>query len=84
MRRGYATRTRVVPAGCWLWKVSNPKEDGVRVTTAFNRLLALPGARVTDVLFGADQTNGARRAGAPTCCLLGLRSGLRQGARPRL
>jgi len=26
----------------------------VRVTTAFNRLLALPGARVTDVLFGPD------------------------------
>ncbi len=26
----------------------------MRVTTAFNRLLALPGARVTDVLFGPD------------------------------
>lgn len=26
----------------------------MRVTTAFNRLLALPGARVRDVLFGAD------------------------------
>jgi transposase len=30
------------------------KEDGVRVTTAFNRLLALPGARVTDVAFAPD------------------------------
>jgi transposase len=29
-------------------------EDDVRVTTAFNRLLALEGARVTDVLFGPD------------------------------
>jgi len=28
----------------------------VRVTTAFNRLLALPGARVTDVLFGSEGT----------------------------
>jgi transposase len=28
--------------------------DGVRVTTAFNRLLALRGARVIDVVFGAD------------------------------
>ncbi len=30
------------------------KEDGVRVTTAFNRLLNLPGTRVTDVSFTAD------------------------------
>jgi transposase len=29
-------------------------EDDVRVTTAFNRLLALQGARVIDVLFGPD------------------------------
>jgi transposase len=29
-------------------------EDGVRVSTAFNRLLALAGARVIDVLFGGD------------------------------
>jgi len=39
-------------AGCS--KVSNLEEDGVRVTTAFNRLLALQGVRVIDVLFGAD------------------------------
>jgi transposase len=30
------------------------EEDGVRVTTAFNRLLALPGARVVDVAFAPD------------------------------
>ena len=35
-------------------KGQQSKEDAVRVTTAFNRLLALPGARVTDVLFGPD------------------------------
>ncbi len=46
-----ATRTTVVPAGCRLSKVSNLREDGVRVTTALNRLLALQGARVIDVLF---------------------------------
>ena len=28
--------------------------DGVRVGTAFNRLLALPGARVIDVVFDVD------------------------------
>jgi len=30
------------------------EEDGVRVSTAFNRLLALPGARVIDVAFAPD------------------------------
>jgi transposase len=35
-------------------KAQRPWEDGVRVTTAFNRLLALQGARVIDVLFGSD------------------------------
>jgi len=34
--------------------VSDLGEDGVRATTAFNRLLALEGARVVDVLFGPD------------------------------
>jgi hypothetical protein len=29
-------------------------EDGVRATTAFNRLLALTGARVVDVIFGVE------------------------------
>jgi len=44
----------------------------VRVTTAFNRLLALPGARVTDVLFGADGVSvrvalTRRRAACSAC-----------------
>jgi len=36
-----------------VFKAQRPWEDGVRVTTAFNRLLALQGARVIDVLFGS-------------------------------
>lgn len=44
----------------------------MRVTTAFNRLLALQGARVTDVLFGADGTTVrvalARRLAACSGC----------------
>src|SRR4051794_29858729 len=51
-----ATRTTVAPAGCWLSEAQRPWEDGVRVTTAFNRLLALQGARVIDVLFGPAGT----------------------------
>jgi len=44
----------------------------VRVTTAFNRLLALPGARVTDVLFGGDGVSvrvalRRRRAACSAC-----------------
>ncbi len=44
----------------------------MRVTTAFNRLLALPGARVTDVLFGADGVSvrvalTRRRAACSAC-----------------
>jgi transposase len=34
-----------------VFEAQRPWEDGVRVTTAFNRLLALQGARVIDVLF---------------------------------
>jgi len=37
-----------------VFKAQRPSEDGVRVSTAFNRLLALTGARVIDVLFGVD------------------------------
>lgn len=37
-----------------MFKVQRPWEDGVRVTPQFNRLLALQGARVIDVLFGPD------------------------------
>jgi transposase len=35
-----------------VFEAQRPREDDVRVTTAFNRLLALQGARVIDVLFG--------------------------------
>lgn len=44
----------------------------MRVTTAFNRLLALQGVRVTDVLFGSDGTTVrvalVRRLAACSCC----------------
>jgi hypothetical protein len=39
-------------AGCS--KVSNYEEDDVRVTTAFNRMLGIPGAWVRDVAFGSE------------------------------
>jgi transposase len=39
-------------AGCL--KVSDYEEDDVRVTTAYNRMLGLPGAWVRDVAFGAE------------------------------
>jgi transposase len=39
-----------------VFEAQRPWEDGVRVTTAFNRLLALQGARVIDVLFGSGGT----------------------------
>jgi transposase len=43
--------------GCWLFDGKRLTEEGdVRVTTAFNRLLALDGARVTDVLLGPTGT----------------------------
>jgi len=72
LRGRRATRTRVVPAGCWLLEGQQSKEDGVRVTTAFNRLLALPGARVTDVFFGVDGVSvrvalRRRRAACSVC-----------------
>ncbi|MDQ3675490.1 MAG: hypothetical protein M3401_01600, partial [Actinomycetota bacterium] len=39
-------------AGCWLIEGQRlAKEDDVRVTTALNRLLRLPGASVIDVSF---------------------------------
>jgi transposase len=39
-----------------VFEAQRPWEETVRVTTAFNRLLGLPGARVTDVLFGPAGT----------------------------
>ena len=45
LRQWFERRARPpVPAGCWVFKAQRPWEDGVRVTTAFNRLLALQGA----------------------------------------
>jgi transposase len=46
----------VARAGCWVFEAQRPWEDDVRVTTAFNRLLVLQGARVIDVLFGPAGT----------------------------
>jgi len=47
----------------------------VRVTTAFNRMLALPGAWVRDVAFGAEGVvvTVALRAERPACCGCGAR-----------
>ena len=43
------------PAGCWMFEVKrSAKEGDVPVTTAFNRMLGLPGAWVRDVAFGAE------------------------------
>jgi hypothetical protein len=45
------------PSWCRLLAVHGQaarKEGDVRVTTAFNRLLRLPGASVTDVSFGVE------------------------------
>jgi hypothetical protein len=42
-------------AGCWLSTTSVlAKEDDVRATTAFNRMLRLPGASVIDIGFGGE------------------------------
>jgi transposase len=52
-------------AGCWLFEGQAAREEGdMRVTTAFNRLLRLPGASVIDVSFsveGVIVTVGLRR-----------------------
>jgi transposase len=42
-------------AGCWLSEGKRlTRRDDVRVTTALNRLLGLPGASVSDVCFGGE------------------------------
>ena len=53
------------------------KEGDVRVTTAFNRMLGLPGAWVRDVAFGAEAVIVTVCVRVQEACLLGLR-------RPRL
>lgn len=48
-------RAAVLDAGCWLLEVQRlTEEDSVRVQTAFNRMLRLPGASVIDVSFGSE------------------------------
>jgi transposase len=51
------------------------KEDDVRVSTAFNRTLGLPGAWVTDVAFGAEAVivTVCVRAKKPVCSGCGVR-----------
>jgi zinc-finger of transposase IS204/IS1001/IS1096/IS1165/Helix-turn-helix domain of transposase family ISL3 len=60
------------PAGCST--VSDYEEDGVRVTTAFNRMLGLPGAWVRDVEFGerAVIVRVALRRKHPVCSGCGV------------
>jgi transposase len=62
------------PAGCST--VSDYEEDGVRVTTAFNRMLGLPGAWVRDVEFGerAVIVSVALRRKQPVCSGCGVPS----------
>jgi hypothetical protein len=64
--------------GCWLSKGQRLfEEDGVRVTTAFNRMLRLPA--VTDFSFCAE---GVCRSGSGAAGLLGVRPARRRPARP--
>jgi hypothetical protein len=60
-------------AGCS--KVSDYEEGDVRVTTAFNRMLGLPGAWVRDVEFSSDGVivTVALRAEKPVCSGCGAR-----------
>jgi transposase len=60
-------------AGCS--KVSDKQEGDVRVTTAFNRMLGLPGAWVRDVEFGAQAmiVTVALRRKQPLCSGCGAR-----------
>jgi transposase len=63
-------------AGCWLFEGQLPTKEGdVRVTTAFNRMLALPGAWVTDVAFGVEGVivTVALKAKNPLCSGCGAR-----------
>ena len=51
----WETRRRPGSAGCWMSEVQRSSKEGdVRVTTALNRMLGLPGAWVRDVAFGQE------------------------------
>ena len=60
-------------AGCST--VSDYEEGDVRVTTAFNRMLGLPGAWVRDVAFGSEAVivTVVLRAEKPVCSGCGTR-----------
>ncbi len=52
---GWGDALPSVKAGCWLFEINGPaKERDVRVTAAFNRLLRLSDASVTNVSFDAE------------------------------
>jgi transposase len=71
-----ATRRRPDPAGCWMFEVQrSTKEGDVRVTTALNRMLGLPGAWVRDVAFGQEAVivTVVLRAKKPVCSGCGAR-----------
>ena len=59
------------------------KEDEVRATTAFKRLLRLPGASVIDVGFGAEGVIVTVEAPSPPAGLLALRADRPSAADPR-
>ena len=63
-------------AVCWMFEVQLPaKEGNVRVTTAYNRMLGLPGAWIRDVAFGAEGmiVTVCLRRKAPLCSGCGAR-----------
>ena len=83
LRTNAATRRRPSAAGCWMFEVQRPTKEGdVRVTTAFNRMLGLPGAWVRDVAFGSGGVivTVALRAEKPVCSGCGARGLADQGA----
>ena len=65
-------RPRRQAAGCQ--SQAARREDDVRVTTAFNRLLGLPGASVIDVGFGGEGVIVTRPAAPPPARVRALRA----------
>ena len=71
-----ASRRRPFAAGCWMFEVQrSTKEGDVRVSTALNRMLGLPGAWVRDVEFGerAVIVTVVLKAKKPACSGCGAR-----------
>src|SRR5215207_3576906 len=77
VRGGCAERERraaALGAGCWLFEGQRlAKESDVRVSTAFKRLLRLPGASVVDVGFGAGGGDRDRATAAPATRVFAVR-----------